>query len=89
VLLSGVRTEDKAIAAMLERVAGESAWQTIEKGDVQEDAVPAPPVNPVARLGQIWQLGKHRLLCGDSTRPESVQRLMAPERAKLFQTDPP
>jgi DNA modification methylase len=88
-LLATVRTEDTSIAAMLERVAGESAWQTVDKGEVQEDAVPAPPANPVARLGQIWQLGKHRLLCGDSTRSESVQRLMGEERAKLFQTDPP
>jgi DNA modification methylase len=88
-LLATVRTEDRAIAAMLERVAGESAWQTVDKGEVQEDAVPAPPANPVARLGQIRRLGKHRLLCGDSTRPESVQRLMGEERARLFQTDPP
>ena len=88
-LLATVRTEDKAIMAMLERVAGESAWQTLDSGEVQEDAIPAPPANPVARLGQMWQLGKHRLLCGDSTRPESVQRLMGEERAKLFQTDPP
>jgi DNA modification methylase len=74
---------------MLERVAGESAWQTVDKGELQEDLVPAPPANPVARLGQIRRLGKHRLLCGDSTRPQSVQRLMGEERARLFQTDPP
>ncbi len=88
-LLVTVRTEDKAIAAMLERVAGESAWQVVGSGEVREDAIPAPPVNPVARSGQLWQLGKHRLLCGDSTRPQDVSRLMAEEQAVLFQTDPP
>ena len=41
-----------------------------------QDAIPAPPASPVARSGQLWQLGKHRILCGDSTRPECVSRLM-------------
>jgi hypothetical protein len=50
------------------------------------DAVPSPPARPVARFGQIWQLGK-QLLCGDSTRPESVSRLMGGERGKLFASD--
>jgi hypothetical protein len=54
-----------------------------------QDAIPAPPASPVARLGQIWQLGKHRLMCGDSTSPECVSRLMGDERAVLFATDPP
>jgi|SRR5579862_8954880 len=54
-----------------------------------QDAIPAPPASPVARLGQIWQLGKHRLMCGDSTSPEYVSRLMGDERAVLFATDPP
>jgi len=54
-----------------------------------QDAIPAPPASPVARLGQIWQLGKHRIMCGDSTSPEYVSRLMGDERAVLFATDPP
>lgn len=57
--------------------------------DAPQDAIPGLPVTPVARLGQVWHLGKHRLLCGDSTRPEDVARLMGEERAILFQTDPP
>lgn len=55
----------------------------------QQDAIPAVPVSPVGRFGQIWRLGKHLLLCGDSTRPEHVSALMAGRRAALFATDPP
>ena len=39
--------------------------------------------------GDLWQLGDHRLLCGDATKPEDVQRLMQGERAVLLLTDPP
>jgi len=51
--------------------------------------VPEPPRNPVAREGDLWLLGPHRLLCGDATRVEDVRRLMGGERATLFSTDPP
>lgn len=39
--------------------------------------------------GQLWRLGSHLLLCGDSTQPDHVQRLMGDDRATLFSTDPP
>ena len=51
--------------------------------------VPEPPRNPVSRLGDLWLLGEHRLLCGDSTNVDDVRRLMNGERAVLFATDPP
>ena len=51
--------------------------------------VPEPPRNPVSRTGDLWILGDHRLLCGDSTKHEDVRRLMNGERAILFATDPP
>ena len=51
--------------------------------------VPEPPRNPASRTGDLWILGDHRLLCGDSTKPEDVRRLMNGERAALFATDPP
>src|SRR5512134_4144336 len=54
-----------------------------------EDVIPEPPVTPVSRPGDLWLLGEHRLLCGDSTKADDVQRVMAGERAILFATDPP
>jgi DNA modification methylase len=51
--------------------------------------VPEPPRNPASRTGDLWILGDHRLLCGDSTSADDVRRLMNGERATLFATDPP
>jgi len=51
--------------------------------------VPEPPRNPASCPGDLWLLGDHRLLCGDSTKADDVRRLMNGERAALFATDPP
>ncbi len=59
------------------------------EGLVDEDEVPEPPATPVTRRGDLWILGDHRLLCGDSTAPDDVTRLMNGKRAALFATDPP
>jgi DNA modification methylase len=54
------------------------------------DAVaPEPPKKPVARPGDIWRLGNHRLLCGDSRSADDVSRLFGKLRSKLVATDPP
>jgi DNA modification methylase len=56
----------------------------------EQDAIQAAQSKPSrVKTGEIWQLGRHRLLCGDSTNPEDVRRLMAGQRATLFATDPP
>ena len=57
--------------------------------DGDEDDVPEPAAQPVSRLGDLWLLGEHRLLCGDSTDPAAVTRLMAGEAAELLFTSPP
>lgn len=54
-----------------------------------EDEVPEPPEDPVTKPGDLWQLGSHRLLCGDSTKAEDVTRLLAGEVVNLCLTDPP
>ncbi|SLN74980.1 hypothetical protein ROA7023_03867 [Roseisalinus antarcticus] len=58
-------------------------------GSVPPLTIPEPPRNPASRTGDLWILGDHRLLCGDSTNHEDVRRLMNGERAVLFATDPP
>jgi DNA modification methylase len=59
------------------------------EGLCDPDEVPEPPAEPVARPGDLWQLGRHRLLCGDATRREDLARLMDGKQADLLLTDPP
>lgn len=65
--------------------------ETIEELDAQEDDFneETDKVETVCQEGDLWQLGEHRLLCGDSTKTEDVQRLMQGEQAHLWLTDPP
>ena len=58
-------------------------------GLTDEDNAPEPPETPVSRLGDLWVLGHHQLLCGDATQREDVERLMAGKKADLAFTDPP
>lgn len=57
--------------------------------DLLEDEVPEPPEEPITRPGDIWELGDHLLLCGDSTREEDVRRIMQGKQADAVITDPP
>jgi DNA modification methylase len=58
-------------------------------GLTDEDAVPETPVEPVSKPGDLWILGNHRLLCGDSTVLTDVERLMDGQLADMAFTDPP
>jgi DNA modification methylase len=53
------------------------------------EEVPDLPVDPVTQPGDLWLLGQHRLLCGDATKQEDLDRLMAGEQASCLWTDPP
>jgi DNA modification methylase len=53
------------------------------------DAVPPTPRNPITRTGDLWLLGKHRVLCGDSTETAAIERLMAGAKADMLFMDPP
>jgi hypothetical protein len=59
------------------------------QGLTDPDAVPDAPEVPVTRSGDLWLLGKHRLLCGDSTEASDVERLLAGVSPHLMVTDPP
>ena len=97
--------DDEALVAQLEALAGEGfdlgedlGFDADDLADLEEHAAgetvedEAPPVadGPTrVQPGELWALGAHRLLCGDSTKAEDVARLMGGERAVLMATDPP
>jgi len=56
---------------------------------VEDPGPGTPPECPVTRSGDLWVLGDHRLLCGDSTKPEDFDRVLAGQRVQLVATDPP
>jgi DNA modification methylase len=72
--------------ALAEIMAGEEI--TVD-GNTDEDAVPELSETPISRPGDVWHLGAHRLLCGDSTDAASYPLLMAGENAAMVFTDPP
>jgi DNA modification methylase len=55
----------------------------------EEEVVPEAPINPVTQLGDLWQLGEHRLYCGDALKPESYDILLGNNQAQMIFTDPP
>ena len=61
----------------------------IEDTEIIEDEVPEVDEEPKAQYGDIYQLGNHRLMCGDSTSEEDVEKLMNNEKADMVFTDPP
>ena len=61
----------------------------VTAGKTDPDDIPETPKNPVSRVGDIWTLGKHRLMCGDTTKPEHVERLLDGAKPDLMVTDPP
>ena len=73
--------DPKEIAALLE--------PEVLEGLTDEDAVPDVPEEPKTRLGDIYQLGNHRLMCGDSTSIDAVDELMDGQKADMVFTDPP
>jgi DNA modification methylase len=88
-LLREVETGDEAVAKMLEQLAKEAGCEWAKNGEIVEDEVPEPPTDPITKPGDLWVLGEHRLLCGDSTKAEDVGRLMGGGKASLCFTSPP
>jgi len=72
----------------LDEIAGLQI-QEIEEGLTDEDAVHDAPETPVTVLGDVWQLGDHRVMCGDSTSIDTVEILLDGRRAQMVHTDPP
>src|ERR1035437_8086968 len=74
--------EDDELARLL-------AAQEAAEGLTDEDAVPELPETPISMAGDLWILGPHKLLVGDTILQADVQRLMAGDAADLVFTDPP
>jgi len=86
-LLAAVATDDEAVRELLDSLAGDAA--TITEGLTDPDDVPSVPDEPITKPGDLWLLGRHRLLCGDSTVVTDVDRLMRGDRVDMVWTDPP
>jgi len=78
--LSDLQFSEKEIAELV---------ASTQEQEIIEDEVPDLTTDPVTQTGDLWILGEHRLLCGDSTSESEVGRLMNGERANLLLTDPP
>ena len=63
--------------------------QPVQAGLCDPDDVPAPPDEAITKPGDLWLLGDHRLLCGDSSKPEDLDRLLDGATIHLVNTDPP
>ena len=72
--------------ALAELLAGD---EPVNEGQSDEDAVPEISETPVSRPGDVWQLGPHRLLCGDATLAESYEALLDGKAVDMVFTDPP
>ena len=73
----------------LDRLLNGDDDKTVTDGETEPDAVPEIPEAADSRAGTLYRLGDHVLLCGDSTKPEDIAKLMGEEKADLYVVDPP
>ena len=92
-LLAGIQTDNADLQALLDSIAQEHKIDLFGEGGSEgltdPDAVPEPPSEPVAKLGDVWVILDHRITCGDSTDPAVVDRLMQGEKADCLWVDCP
>lgn len=96
-LLASVRTDSVAVGELLERIAGEEAWLSVNSATEVLD--PEPQIERAAELqikwgtsrGQLWKIGPHRLVCGDCRDRDEVARLFVENSPsiRMICTDPP
>jgi len=85
-ILSALKNEDKVFGGMLERMGLKDETQDAEP---QIDRAAELLEKWQVKTGDLWKIGEHRLLCGDSTKREDVERVMQGEKADMVWTDPP
>lgn len=84
-LLEGIATEDAGLRALLEDLAGPATTS----GLTEPDDAPPPVAEPYVQPGDLWALGRHRLLVGDATVAADVGRVLDGQRPSMTVTDPP
>jgi len=80
---------DLSLLAFPERELEELLYPDGKQGLADPDEIPEPPDEAITKPGDLWLLGNHRLLCGDSSKPEHVDRLLDGATIQLVNTDPP
>lgn len=80
---------DLGLVGFSEDELGDLMPEEETEGLTDEDSVPALPETPTTALGDVWLLGNHRLMCGDSTSIDNVETLMNGNKVDLLFTDPP
>lgn len=89
-LETDARYHELRLAELAAQLQGElDAANDTKTGNTDPDDAVEPPEEPISKRGDLWVLGDHRLLCGDSTSGDDVRRLMGGHRAVLMATDPP
>jgi DNA modification methylase len=90
-LLREVSTTDQALERMFAELAQSKGLEFGQNriGLTDSDAIPAPPDEATTKPSDLWILGRHRLLCGDSSHREDVDRLLGGASVHLVHTDPP
>jgi DNA modification methylase len=86
-LLASVQVADADLDAMFADLKADESFSA--EGQCDPDDVPEPPDKAITQPGDVWVLGRHRLLCGDSSKATDVDRLLAGEPVHLVNTDPP
>jgi len=90
-LLRNIDTGSEALQKMIAATAEQAGLykENSEPVEIVEDEVPETPVDSITKPGDLWILGDHRLLCGDSTKADDVERLMAGALINMSFTSPP
>lgn len=86
ILSSDFEAKDLIAWGMPENLLGKI---DINSGNTDEDEAPEPPANPISKIGDVWILGNHRLMCGDSTNADNVSKLLGEAKPNIMVTDPP
>jgi site-specific DNA-methyltransferase (adenine-specific) len=89
-LIGDIQTDSEALKAILDDLCRENHIDIASKEDARDpDTIPEAPESPESERNTVYVLGRHRLMCGDATRAEDVQRLVGDSKADLLLTDPP